>query len=75
MSITVEPRTMTAEEYRRSVNDGRVTELVRGRIVEMNRPFTSHGYYCCQIAVILSQFVRQHELGRIVTNDAGVVTQ
>ena len=75
MSTIFEPRLLTAEEYGRLADDGRVTELVRGRIVELNRPFTSHGYLVYRVAMLLGQFVDQHRLGRIVTGDAGVVTQ
>lgn len=75
MSTVFESRTLTAEEYLRMPDDGRLTELVRGEIVEMNRPFTSHGYFCVRITLVLGQFVDLHELGRVVSNDAGVVTQ
>lgn len=75
MSTVSEPHMLTSEEYLRLPDDGRFTELVRGRIVEMNRPFTSHGYFCALITQLLGQFVNQHGLGRIVSNDAGVVTQ
>ena len=41
----------------------------------MNRPFTSHSYFCVRISVLLYQFIDAHGLGRVVSNDAGVVTQ
>ena len=75
MSAAIGTRLVTAEEYLKIPEDGRLTELVRGRIVEMNRPFTSHGYFCGQVAFLLTHHVKEHGLGRIVTNDAGVVTQ
>ena len=75
MSTIFEPKLLTAEEYGRLTDDGRLTELVRGRIIELNRPFTSHGYLVYRVAMLLGQFVDQHRLGRIVTGDAGVVTQ
>lgn len=75
MTALLEPKLLTAEEYGRLPNDGRLTELVRGRIVEMNRPFTAHGYQVYRAAMLLGQFVDQRRLGRIVTGDAGVVTQ
>ena len=70
----LEPQLLTAEEYSRLPDDGRLTELVRGKIVEMNRPFTSHGYYVIGVASVLRQFVQQHGLGRVVGGDAGMVT-
>lgn len=75
MAPVLDARTVTAEEYLQIPDDGRVTELVRGRIVEMNRPYTAHGYFCYRITMLLGQFVDQHGLGRIVTNDSGVITQ
>ena len=75
MATLLESKLLTAEEYGRLENDGRLTELVRGKIAEMNRPFTSHGYLMINIGHLLTQFVRQHRLGRVVGGDAGVVTQ
>ncbi len=75
MATALDTKLLTAEEYARLPDDGRVTELVRGVVVEMNRPFTSHGYYLISIASLLRAFVQQHQLGRVVGGDAGVVTQ
>lgn len=65
---------ITAEEFLAQPEDGRRTELVRGRIVEMLRPTSSHGYYCLNIGSILRDYVRTHDLGRVVSNDSGVQT-
>ena len=75
MTTLTESKLLTAEEYGRLENDGRLTELVRGRIVEMNRPFTSHGYLMSRITALLWQFVDQQGVGRIVSGDAGIITQ
>lgn len=75
MATVIEQKRMTAEDYGALPDDGRVTELVRGKIVEMNRPFTSHGYLMTRISTLLWTFVERHELGRVVSGDAGVVTQ
>ena len=75
MSTLLESRLLTAEEYGRLPDDGRLTELVRGRIIELNRPFTSHGFYMNRIDYLMTQFVEQHRIGRIVVGDAGMVTQ
>ena len=75
MATLLESRLLTAEEYGRLPNDGRPTELVRGKIVESNRPFTSHGYLMSRITALLWQFVDQHNLGRVVSGDAGIITQ
>ncbi len=75
MATVQEPKLLTAEEYGRLPDDGRLTELVCGRIVEMNRPYTSHGYYMNRVAALLWSFVEQNKLGRVVSGDAGVVTR
>ncbi|MDB5336106.1 MAG: hypothetical protein JWN70_1725 [Planctomycetaceae bacterium] len=75
MSTLLEPKLLTAKEYGQLPDDGRWTELVRGKIVEMNPPYTSHGYYMLNIGYLLRQFVEQHKLGRVVGGDAGVITQ
>ena len=75
MASILEPKLLTAEEYGELPDDGHLTELVRGRIVEMNRPFTSHGYLMIRVSALLWNFVEQRGLGRVVGGDAGVVTQ
>jgi Uma2 family endonuclease len=75
MTTLVDSKLLTAEEYGRLPGDGRLTELVRGRIVELNRPYTSHGYLVLNIGHLLIQFVKQHDLGRIGGSDAGVITR
>jgi Uma2 family endonuclease len=75
MATLLESQLLTADEYGRLPDEGRLTELVRGSIVEMNRPFTSHGFYVGRVAMLLGQFVDRHDLGRIVAGDAGVITE
>jgi Uma2 family endonuclease len=75
MTTLLEPKLLTAEEYGRLPDDGRLTELVSGRIVEMNRPFTSHGYLMIRVSALLWHFVEQYGLGRVVGGDAGIVTR
>jgi len=69
------PLLLTAEEFAEQPDDGRFLEPVRGRILEKERPKPAHGYYCANISGILRDFVRAHDLGRIVSNDSGVVTE
>src|SRR5262249_54324055 len=33
-----------------------------------------HGYFCNQIGRILGNFVEEHDLGRVMSNDSGVLT-
>jgi Uma2 family endonuclease len=73
MSTTI--TLITAEEYARMPDMGRPTELVRGRIVELNVPAPRHGFVCGNIAGNLWRFVRENDLGRVFSNDSGVITE
>jgi Uma2 family endonuclease len=67
-------RLITAKEFL-LMDDGSPSELVRGRIVKMNVPAPRHGYFCALLVQLLGDFIRLHDLGRIMCNDAGVVTE
>jgi Uma2 family endonuclease len=66
---------ITAEEYARLPDNGRPTELVRGRLVEMNMPAPRHGQICSKVARILGNYADEHDRGHVLTNDSGVVTE
>lgn len=66
---------LTAEEFQLLPDNGVPCELIRGRIVEMNMPAPRHGYFCNLIGRILGNFVAEHDLGRVMNNDTGVVTE
>ena len=63
------------EEYLQMPDTGRQTELVRGRIVEMNPPYPWHGFICSRIDRLTGNFADSHDLGRVMCNDSGVVTE
>ncbi|WP_425617304.1 Uma2 family endonuclease [Anatilimnocola sp. NA78] len=65
----------TAEEYCALPNDDRATELILGKIVEMNQSESRHGFYCVNIASALRAAIKGQNLGRVVSNDSGVVTK
>lgn len=65
---------LTAEEYLLLPDDGQPTELVRGHIVMMNMPGFDHGAICAKIARHLGNFVDEHDVGRVICNDSGVIT-
>lgn len=69
------PALLTAEEFAKLPESGRPRELIRGEIVEMNPPDPRHGEVCIEVGAILRNFVREHRLGRVTSNDAGVVTE
>lgn len=68
-------RLLTAEEYLRLPDNGQPTELVRGRVVPVNMPTPRHGEICVQTAYFLRRFLDDHTVGRVVSNDSGVVTE
>ena len=56
-------------------DDGQRRELRRGVVVVLNLPGFRHGEVCGNIHYWLSTFVRQHPLGRVLTNDSGLITE
>ncbi|OAI55149.1 hypothetical protein AYO44_00090 [Planctomycetaceae bacterium SCGC AG-212-F19] len=66
---------ITAEEYGRLPDNGQRTELVRGRIVTLNMPYPRHGEICARIAYLLQRYLEDHDLGRVVANDSGTITE
>jgi Uma2 family endonuclease len=72
---TVTTPLLTAEEYGMLPDDGTATELVRGRVVTMNMPYPRHGEICIQVGYLLRRFLEDHPLGRVTSNDSGVITE
>jgi Uma2 family endonuclease len=72
---TIAERLLTAEEYYLLPDNGQPTELVRGRIVPLNMPYPRHGEICVKVVRILGRFLDDHDIGRLVSNDSGIVTE
>jgi Uma2 family endonuclease len=68
-------RLLTAEEYLALPDDGRQTELVRGRVVEVPPANFRHGVLCNRIGRLIGNFVEDRNLGWVINNDAGVITR
>lgn len=66
---------LTAEEFALLPDNGRPSELVRGRVVELNLPFPRHGQICTKVARLLGNFAEDQKRGHVVSNDSGVVTE
>ncbi len=66
---------LTAEEFGKRPDPGYPEELVRGRVVAMSVPDRRHGYVCQTAAWIIGSFAREHDAGRVMTNDAAVITE
>jgi Uma2 family endonuclease len=75
MSAAAPPKLLTIAEYLRLPDDGRKTELVRGRVIEVTPASIFHGYVCSQLARHVGNFVVTNSLGRVMSNDSGVVTE
>jgi Uma2 family endonuclease len=75
MTAPVADRLLTAEEYLELPDSGVPTELVRGRVVEMNVPAPRHGEICVNIVTLLHPHIKANKLGRLISNDGGVVTE
>jgi Uma2 family endonuclease len=74
VTVTAAPL-LTAEEYRLLPDNGQPTELVRGRVVPMNMPTPRHGEICVRVSYLLCRFLEDHPIGRVVSNDSGVLTE
>lgn len=72
---TAETALITAEQYWRMPDNGQPTELVRGRIVPMNVPTPRHGQVCGQVVFLLKTYLVSDDIGQVVSNDAGVITE
>jgi Uma2 family endonuclease len=68
-------RLLTAEEYFRLPDDGRRTELVRGRMIEMSRPGGIRGRVCARIVYRMEAYRQEHDTGHVLSNDTGIITE
>jgi Uma2 family endonuclease len=66
---------MTAEEFGKRPDPGCPEELVRGRVIASVVPDRRHGYVCLRAGRIIADFVEKHDLGRLMSNDSGVITE
>ncbi len=71
----VHPALITAEQFAERPDPGHPEELVRGRIVPMPMTRPRLGEICGRTDRVLGVFVDEHDLGRVLTNDTGVITE
>lgn len=58
---------LTLEEYQQLPNDpSYIDELSKGRLIREPRPGARHGIIAFEVATLLREFVRKHELGAVV---------
>lgn len=68
-------KVLTAEEFARRPDPGHPEELVGGRVVVLSPPNRRHGQICGRVVSLLTAFVEAHDLGHVLCNDAGIITQ
>jgi len=66
---------LTAEQFAERPDPGYPEELVRGRIVPMSMPKPRHGEICNRAGRILGNYAEDHDLGRVLSNGTGVITE
>jgi Uma2 family endonuclease len=69
------PKRITARQYFDMADPDLNTEPVRGRIVVVPPPKSSHGRIRVHISYFVERFLERHSLGRAVCNDTGVQTE
>lgn len=75
MATVVEASLLTAAEFGRRPEPGYPEELVRGEIVSMPPTGPRHGKVCFLAARLFGNFIEERDLGQVLTNDAGVITE
>ncbi len=66
---------ITAEQFAQRPDSGYPEELVQGRVVTMPVPDRRHGYVCGRADRIFGNFVDARDIGRVMCNDSGVITE
>lgn len=69
------PKLLTAEEFAAMPELGRFTELVKGEVIQVPPPSFNHGQVCFNVAFALGMHVVPRGIGRILTNDSGIITE
>ena len=72
---TATEKLLTIEEFAQMPDPGHPTELVRGSIITLTPPQPLHGSICGEIGYWIKHFLKANDIGRIYTNDTGVVTE
>lgn len=72
-TVATPPALLTAEEFVERYPDHRV-ELVNGVVKEIPLPAPIHGLVCMTAGALLYTHVKQHGLGRVMSNDSWVKT-
>jgi Uma2 family endonuclease len=74
VSTTPQPALMTAEEFV-AKHGGEYVELIDGVVEPIPMPKPLHGRICTKAARFLDEFVEQHQLGAVCSNDTFVLVR
>ncbi|MCA9071015.1 MAG: Uma2 family endonuclease [Planctomycetaceae bacterium] len=66
---------LTAEDYFQTHDPYERSELLRGIVVPLECPGFQHGLICGQANYVLQRYLEDHPVGRVLSNDSGVITQ
>lgn len=67
------PALLTADDLMRLQPPDKRTELVRGRMIVREPAGFRHGDIAVNLTVVIAQFVRAHDLGRVLAAETGFV--
>lgn len=74
-AVASDEKLITADEFWALPKSRRPMELIRGRIEYRNVPGPRHGQLCGRAVHFMMSFVESHQLGHVLCNDSGVVTE
>jgi len=66
---------LTAEEFLALEDKPEFCELVQGVVIAAPPPGILHGLICARACFLLQLHLQNHDVGRVLTNDSGVITQ
>jgi Uma2 family endonuclease len=70
--VVATPPVLTVEEFFKLHGGESNVDLVRGQVVRYPMAGIRHGVVCLNAGAVLREFVRAHELGRVMGNDTFV---
>lgn len=65
---------LTLDDYLRLPENGRPTELVRGKVVEFDFAYPRHGQICAHAGRLLGEYADRHDLGHCCLG-CGIITE
>ena len=70
MVATAPSKPSTIDDLAHFPDDGKLREIIDGQVVEWDVTNIDHGFFAGVLARIIGNFVLQHRLGMVTTNDA-----